>query len=197
MAKKTGRGRDGERDALTLSERSATDPRVALSRERVLAATLELLTETGLGGVTIDDISKRSGVAKTTIYRHWPDRSAIVIDACLRMTDGDEEPPDTGSLEGDVRAILTDLAGMLKDPMAEAQRLERIAVALEVYANGIAKASTAPSAAKVTAASISTDRAVAHWSRSRPAPWCASSCRSSASTAAAAGSSRSSTTTGR
>jgi AcrR family transcriptional regulator len=113
MAKKTGRGRDGERDASTLSERSATDPRVALSRERVLAATLELLTETGLGGVTIDDISKRSGVAKTTIYRHWPDRSAIVIDACLRMTDGDEEPPDTGSLEGDVRAILTDLARML------------------------------------------------------------------------------------
>jgi AcrR family transcriptional regulator len=113
MAKNTGRGRDGGRDAPTLSGRSATDPRVALSRERVLAATLELLTETGLGGVTIDDISKRSGVAKTTIYRHWPDRSAIIIDACLRMTDGDEVPPDTGSLEGDVRTVLTDLAGML------------------------------------------------------------------------------------
>ena len=113
MAKNTGWGRDGGRDAPALSGRSATDPRVALSRERVLAATLELLTETGLGGVTIDDISKRSGVAKTTIYRHWPDRSGIIIDACLRMTDGDEEPPDTGSLDGDVRAVLTDLAGML------------------------------------------------------------------------------------
>lgn len=104
MARDTSRGRDGGRDA---------DPRVLLSRERVLAATLDLLTETGLGGVTIDDISRRSGVAKTTIYRHWPDRAALVIDACLRMTDGDEEPPDTGSLDGDVRAILANLAELL------------------------------------------------------------------------------------
>lgn len=44
---------------------------------------------------------------------------------------------------------LTDLAGMLKDPMAEAQRLERIAVALEVYTNGIAKTSTALADPKV------------------------------------------------
>jgi AcrR family transcriptional regulator len=69
--------------------------------------------EKGLGGVTVEDVSKRSGVAKTTIYRHWSDRTALIVDACLRMTDGDEEPPDTGSLEGDVRAILTDLAELL------------------------------------------------------------------------------------
>jgi AcrR family transcriptional regulator len=91
----------------------STDPRVALSRDRVLSATLELLTESGLGGLTIDDVSKRSGVAKTTIYRHWTNRNAIIIDACLRMTDGDEDPPDTGSLEGDLHAILTKLAELL------------------------------------------------------------------------------------
>lgn len=91
----------------------ATDPRVALSRERVLSATLELLTESGLGGLTIDDVSKRSGVAKTTIYRHWTNRNSLIIDACLRMTDGDQDPPDTGSLEGDLRAILTELADLL------------------------------------------------------------------------------------
>ncbi|MEO6998652.1 MAG: TetR/AcrR family transcriptional regulator [Terracoccus sp.] len=91
----------------------STDPRVALSRERVLSATLELLTESGLGGLTIEDVSKRSGVAKTTIYRHWTNRNSIIVDACLRMTDGDEDPPDTGSLEGDLRAILTELADLL------------------------------------------------------------------------------------
>lgn len=90
-----------------------TDPRVTLSRERVLSATLELLTESGLGGLTIDDVSKRSGVAKTTIYRHWTNRNSLIVDACLRMTDGDEDPPDTGSLEGDLRAILTELADQL------------------------------------------------------------------------------------
>lgn len=91
----------------------STDPRVALSRERVLSATLELLNESGLGGLTIEDVSKRSGVAKTTIYRHWTNRNSIIIDACLRMSDGDEDPPDTGSLEGDLRAILTELADLL------------------------------------------------------------------------------------
>ncbi len=91
----------------------STDPRVALSRERVLSATLELLTESGLGGLTIEDVSKRSGVAKTTIYRHWTNRNSIIIDACLQMTDEDQDPPDTGSLEGDLRAILTELADLL------------------------------------------------------------------------------------
>ena len=105
--------RDGEHDASTPRNGSGTDPRVVLSRERVLTATLDLLTQAGLGGLTIDEVAKRSGVAKTTIYRHWPNRNALIIDACLRMTDGDDEPPDTGSLEGDVKAILTDLAELL------------------------------------------------------------------------------------
>jgi AcrR family transcriptional regulator len=96
-----------------MSDQAALDPRVLVSRERVLTTTLDLLTETGLGELTIDDISRRSGVAKTTIYRHWANRSALVIDACSRMTDGAEAPPDTGSLEGDLRAILTNIADLL------------------------------------------------------------------------------------
>jgi AcrR family transcriptional regulator len=104
---KTAQGR------ATLSRGEGLDPRILLSRERVLTTTLDLLTEAGLDELTIDDISKRSGVAKTTIYRHWPNRSALVIDACSRMTDGQEAPPDTGSLEGDVRAILTNIAELL------------------------------------------------------------------------------------
>lgn len=101
------------KDRAALSSENALDPRVIVSRERVLTTTLDLLTEAGLDELTIDDISRRSGVAKTTIYRHWPNRSALVIDACSRMTDGDEAPPDTGSLEGDVRAILTNIAELL------------------------------------------------------------------------------------
>ena len=113
MAKETDGSRSGERDAPAPGVRAAADPRVVLSRERVLAAALDLLTESGLGEFTIDDVSKRSGVAKTTIYRHWPNRAALVINACLRMDDGDQPPPDTGSLEGDVSAFLKNLAGLL------------------------------------------------------------------------------------
>ena len=92
----------------------SVDPRILVSRERVLSTTLTLLTETGLDELTIDEISRRSGVAKTTIYRHWPNRPALVIDACSRMTDSEQEPPDTGSLEGDVRAIVTNIAELLE-----------------------------------------------------------------------------------
>jgi AcrR family transcriptional regulator len=92
---------------------AATDPRVLISRERVLTTTLDLLMEAGLADLTIDELSRRSGVAKTTIYRHWPNRSAIVIDACSRMTDHQEPPPDTGTLDGDLRAILTGIVGLL------------------------------------------------------------------------------------
>jgi AcrR family transcriptional regulator len=95
------------------ADEAAVDPRVLVSRERVLTTTLDLLTETGLGELTIDDISRRSGVAKTTIYRHWANRSALVIDACSRMTDAQQAPPDTGSLEGDLRAILAGIAELL------------------------------------------------------------------------------------
>ena len=97
-----------------MGDKAALDPRVLVSRERVLTTTLDLLTETGLGELTIDDISRRSGVAKTTIYRHWANRSALVIDACSRMTDGAQAPPDTGSLEGDLSIILTDIADLLR-----------------------------------------------------------------------------------
>jgi AcrR family transcriptional regulator len=89
------------------------DPRVLISRQRVLTTTLDLLTEAGLDELTIDEVSRRSGVAKTTNHRHWPNRSALAIDACLRMTDDEKAPPDTGSLEGDVRAILTHISELL------------------------------------------------------------------------------------
>jgi AcrR family transcriptional regulator len=112
--KRSGTGQAARsREAPGTDGKAALDPRVLVSRERVLATTLDLLTEAGLGELTIDDISRRSGVAKTTIYRHWANRSALVIDACSRMTDGQEEPPDTGSLEGDLRAILTGIADLL------------------------------------------------------------------------------------
>jgi AcrR family transcriptional regulator len=78
----------------------------------VLTTTFELLGESGVGGLSVDEVSRRSGVAKTTIYRHWPTREALVIDACSRIS-AEQETPDTGSLEGDVIAILANIAHLL------------------------------------------------------------------------------------
>jgi AcrR family transcriptional regulator len=91
---------------------SAPDDRVRRSKASVLKVTAELLTETGLGGVSVDEVARRSGVAKTTIYRHWPTRSDLLIEACSQLGT-EQEVPDTGSLEGDISALLTNLAELL------------------------------------------------------------------------------------
>lgn len=91
----------------------AGDGRVRRSREKVLTATWDLLVEGGLGGFSIDEVSRRSGVAKTTIYRHWPTRAALVVEACSRLGDA-RRVPDTGSFGGDVATLLGDLAALLR-----------------------------------------------------------------------------------
>jgi AcrR family transcriptional regulator len=115
MAKKTpGRTQPGPHTAARSKQSAADniDGRVRRSRDRVLTTTFELLGESGVGGFTVDEVARRSGVAKTTIYRHWPSREALVIDACSRISD-EQEVPDTGSLEGDVTAILTNIGYLL------------------------------------------------------------------------------------
>ena len=89
------------------------DRRVERSQNTVLTAAFELLSESGVGGFSVDEVARRSGVAKTTIYRHWPTREALVIDACSRIS-AEQKAPDTGSLQGDLTAILTDIAHLLE-----------------------------------------------------------------------------------
>ncbi|MFS0701693.1 TetR/AcrR family transcriptional regulator C-terminal ligand-binding domain-containing protein [Cellulomonas sp. 179-A 4D5 NHS] len=92
--------------------RGQLDPRVARSREAVLAAALELLLERGIVGTTIEAVAERSGVAKTTIYRQWEGQPALVLDAfdsALRPP----VDPETGSARGDLRVLLHGLADAL------------------------------------------------------------------------------------
>ena len=89
------------------------DKRVLRSKETVLATTYKLLSEGGISGVSIDEVSRRSGVSKTTIYRHWPSRSVLLLDACSKVGSR-SEVPDTGSFRGDVTALITHLARELQ-----------------------------------------------------------------------------------
>ncbi len=82
--------------------------RVQRSRTLVLQATSDLLTERGLGGVSVDEVSRRSKVAKTTIYRHWPTRSELLMDACSQLV-AQQKLPDTGNVKGDLTALLTEM----------------------------------------------------------------------------------------
>ncbi len=90
------------------------DPRVARSRSKVLSAAVELLREHGAAGLTVEGVAARSGVAKTTIYRHFADRDAIHIAAAESLT---EPIAATASddLVADVQAVLGALADRLRD----------------------------------------------------------------------------------
>ena len=62
-------------------------PRSVEARERILAATEDLLSEGGFQAVTMEAIAARAGVAKTTLYRWWPNRAAVALDCVsARMT---------------------------------------------------------------------------------------------------------------
>jgi AcrR family transcriptional regulator len=55
-------------------------PRSPEAREKILAATAELLSEGGFQAVTMEAVAARAGVAKTTLYRWWPNRAAVALD---------------------------------------------------------------------------------------------------------------------
>ncbi|WP_367129171.1 TetR/AcrR family transcriptional regulator [Saccharothrix sp. HUAS TT1] len=89
-----------------------TDPRVVRSRAAVLRATLALVAERGISATTVEAVAERSGVAKTTIYRQWPDRAALVV-AAFDTTLTPPADPDTGNLRDDLVHLLTGLAHAL------------------------------------------------------------------------------------
>ena len=63
-----------------------------------------LLAEVGYDRLTMDAVAARAGAAKTTIYRRWPGKAELVVDA-LNSLKGVPEVPDTGSLRDDLRAL--------------------------------------------------------------------------------------------
>jgi AcrR family transcriptional regulator len=67
-------------------------------------ATLELLAEIGYDRLTIDSVAARAHASKATIYRRWPGKAELVVDA-LSSLKGAPLVPDTGSLRGDLEAI--------------------------------------------------------------------------------------------
>lgn len=90
-------------------------PRSEEARRKAIAATADLISERGVASLSIEEVAARSGVAKTTIYRHWPDRASLIVDT-VRSTFEHVATPDTGSLRADLAAffgglIRADLSG--------------------------------------------------------------------------------------
>src|SRR6266545_6203541 len=105
---------DGGRDGGVVAPRSGhhgnRHGRSERARQAVLEAADDLLVEHGFAGVTIEGIAARAGVAKQTIYRWWPSKVDILMDAFVDDMAQHLTPPDHGDLGLDLRTHLSRLA---------------------------------------------------------------------------------------
>ena len=93
-------------------------PRRGAAREHaILDAALELIGEVGYERITVDSIAARAHASKTTMYRRWPGKAALVADALRRHAQGDAPAiPDSGSLRTDLLLTVRQIAETLTGP---------------------------------------------------------------------------------
>src|SRR5438874_2409689 len=86
------------------------------SRLAILDAVLALCREEGYARLSIEAIAARAGVGKQTIYRWWPSRGAVLLEALDREAAGWAAFPDTGDLVADLRITIADVVRFQADP---------------------------------------------------------------------------------
>jgi AcrR family transcriptional regulator len=91
-------------------------PRSVESHQAMLQATLELLAEVGFDSMSIDAISARAGVGKTTIYRRYVSKEELVADAIESVRE-EIVIPDTGNLQDDIDALIQNAAQITLSPL--------------------------------------------------------------------------------
>jgi AcrR family transcriptional regulator len=80
-------------------------------------AVLDVVAEQGVDKVGIPEISRRSGVRDSSIYRRWGTRENLVLDVLLAASERTLPVPDTGTLHGDLTTFATALIGYLDAPL--------------------------------------------------------------------------------
>ena len=95
--------------------KSTLDPRIERSRQVILQAVLDELGEFGYGAFTIESAARRAGVGKTTIYRHWPDKIALIADAFKLLQRQRDPELVTGSPREKLERVLRHVADVVSD----------------------------------------------------------------------------------
>lgn len=113
---------------MTQVDQDEAKPRLGRKRDHtrdpeILEVALDVLAETGYDGMTVDMVATRAKAGKATLYRRWPSKADLVLDAvaCMKSRDIDLDAlPDTGTLRGD-------LVAMVKTPsIRESERKLRV-----------------------------------------------------------------------
>ncbi|MDB5511723.1 MAG: TetR/AcrR family transcriptional regulator [Enterovirga sp.] len=105
----------------------------------MLATAREVLAERGFAGFSVDEVARRAGAGKPTIYRWWPSRADLLLEVYLTERSARVSEPETGSLSGDLAALAratlaawrgTPAGAALRGLIAEAQRGDAALLAL-------------------------------------------------------------------
>jgi AcrR family transcriptional regulator len=101
---------------------AATRRRGAVLEEAILHAAAEVLQESGVAGLTMEEVARRAGTNKNALYRRWPNRLALGVAAYRRLAAAETVVPDTGSLRGDALEMLRRANSTWSSPYGEILR---------------------------------------------------------------------------
>src|SRR5579863_658829 len=105
-------GENGNRNG----KRPPGRPRSEQARQAILRSTLRLLGRRGFSELTIEDVADYARVGKTTVYRWWPNKGALVADAFASNTTRTLRFPDTGSIDTDMSRQMRQLVKVFRSP---------------------------------------------------------------------------------
>ncbi|MBA2890141.1 TetR/AcrR family transcriptional regulator [Nonomuraea soli] len=98
------------------ARRDAGRPRGATVVAAVLRAVRAELADHGYEGLSVERVARRAEVNKTSVYRRWPTREALVAAAMEGLLDDFGDAPDTGTLRGDLHALASPIADLAAQP---------------------------------------------------------------------------------
>jgi AcrR family transcriptional regulator len=96
-----------------------TPRRSKRAHEAILAAAAQLIDERPYSDVCIEAIASRAGVGKQTIYRWWPSKAALLMEACAAKVAREVPLPDQGSVEEDLRDYLTHICAFFNNQISK------------------------------------------------------------------------------
>jgi AcrR family transcriptional regulator len=117
------------------------------TRPAVLATAARILARDGYTGLTMEAVAAVSGVAKTTLYRHWPTKAALCMDLYLEEAGRELHDPDTGRVASDLKRIVGSVV-----------RLQTKTVAGQAFVGLIAEAQINPASREAFLAEFATRR---------------------------------------
>lgn len=106
----------GSDNGLNGSKRLPGRPRSEQARQAIFRSTLRLLRRNGFPELTIEAIAADANVGKTTVYRWWPNKGALVVDAFASSAEHELHFPNTGSVFQDMSLQMNQFLGILRSP---------------------------------------------------------------------------------